>query len=191
MNYEKKADKIIEKFSSYTSGVRMLMLIQRGKEGGKGETNNKKTVRRITTNSGEFRNSLIELLEIKEKKKGIYRIYSCVNSRNINKAIRIFKQRQLDADYFAEDQKYKFYTDIKNNWISAVMNPSTKETSLFILDIDEGQDVKEVKERLSQITRNYTSYETKNGHHIVSMPFNPELLKGVHILKDGLLLLDY
>jgi len=26
------------------------------------------------------------------------------------------------------------------------MNPSTKETSLFILDIDEGQDVKEVKE---------------------------------------------
>ena len=115
MNYEKKADKIIEKFSSYTSGVRMLMLIQRGKEGGKGETNNKKTVRRITTNSGEFRNSLIELLEIKEKKKGIYRIYSCVNSRNINKAIRIFKQRQLDADYFAEDQKYKFYTDIKNN----------------------------------------------------------------------------
>lgn len=190
-DYEEQADKIIAEFFNYTDGVRMLMLIHRSKEGGKLGDRNKKNVRKISNNRDEFREMLIELLKEKDKRSDVYRIYSCVNERNLDKAIRIFKQRQLDADYYDKDSKYKFYTDIKNSFLSALMSPQARNSTQFLLDIDDGLDIKTVKEKLTQITRNFITYKTKNGWHIISQPFNPTLLPNVPINKDGLLLLNY
>ena len=185
-----KVEKILEKFGGFdiTSGYRMLMLIDRSKNGK--DRNPKKSVRKISKNRKEFVEILQEFLDIKKEGE---RIYSCVNERDINKAIRIFKQNQLDADYYDEESRYSFYLDIKNRWISAIMRPQAKKESYFLLDIDtkDKKEVDEIKTRLCKISSNFIKYETKNGYHIICPPFNPELLTGVEIKKDGMLLLDY
>lgn len=183
-----KEKKIFEKFGNYdiTSGYRLLILIDRDIQ----KRNRDASIKKISRNKEEF----IEALEflLKNKKEG-ERIYSCVNERDINKAIRIFKQNQLDADYYDDESKYSFYLDIKNRWISSMMKPQAKKTSYFLLDIDtkDKEELADIKNRLCKISANYVRYETKNGYHFICPPFNPELLAGVEIKKDGMLLLDY
>lgn len=183
-------EKILDKFENFdiTSGYRMLMLIDRSKCGK--DRNQKKCIRKISKNKEEFLKILQDFLEIKKEGE---RIYSCVNERDINKAIRIFKQNQLDADYYDEESRYSFYLDVKNRWISSIMRPQAKKTSYFLLDIDtkDKKEVDDIKTRLCKISSNFIKYETKNGYHIICSPFNPELLTGVDIKKDGMLLLDY
>ena len=187
---ENKVKKILCKFENFdiTSGYRMLMLIDRNKCGT--DRNTKKCIRRISTNKEEFIEILSEFLEIKKDSE---RIYSCVNERDINKAIRIFKQHQLDAEYYDEVSKNSFYLDIKNRWISAIMKPQAKKTSYFLLDIDtkDKEEVADIKARLCKISANYIRYEIKNGYHFVCPPFDPSLMSDIDIKKDGMLLLNY
>ena len=185
-----KTNKILEKFGNFNiiDGYRMLMLIDRNKCGK--DRNNKKCIRRISKDREEFIEILQEFLDIKKEGE---RIYSCVNERDINKAIRIFKQNQLDADYYDEVSRNSFYLDIKNRWISTLMRPQAKKTSYFLLDIDtkDKTELDDVKKMLCKISSDYIRYETKNGYHFICPPFNPELLSGIDIKKDGMLLLDY
>ena len=184
-----KLDKIIERFGDFTNGYRLLMLTHRSKDGVSDK--DRKVIKRISTNSDDFKKLLNELLIIKHESHLPYRIYSSVNSRNIKKAIRIFKQNQLNADYDNEENRNHFYSDIKNRWISALMQPQSKAESNFLIDIDEGDNLKEAITVLSTITRNVFKYKTKNGHHLITEPFNPERMNGWEIKKDGLILLDY
>ncbi len=183
-------EKILDKFENFdiTSGYRMLMLIDRSKCGT--DRNKNKSIRKISKNKEEFLEILQEFLDLKKDGE---RIYSCVNERDINKAIRIFKQNQLDADYYDEESRNSFYLDIKSRWISAIMRPQAKKESSFLLDIDTKDkiELEDIKKRLCKISSNYVRYETKNGYHFICPPFNPELLQGIDIKKDGMLLLDY
>lgn len=185
-----KIENILNKFENFdiTSGYRMIMLINRHKKGK--DRNPNKSIRKISKNKEEFIKILQEFLDIKKEGE---RIYSCVNERDINKAIRIFKQHQLDADYFDNESKYSFYLDVKNRWVSALMRPQAKKESYFLLDIDikNKNEVDDIVKRLRQITANFVKYQTENGYHIICPPFNPNLLSDVDIKKDGLLLLDY
>jgi hypothetical protein len=186
----KETEKILEKFDGFTDGVRLLMLIYRAKDGGK--DNNRKTFRRVSTSQDEFESILDEMVTMKKIANKSYRIYSCVNSRDINKAIRIFKQKQLEADYYDEDSKNGFYLDIKNRWISSLMKPQSKAESSFLIDIDENDDEKKANKIISNLVgRNFKKFKTKNGCHLVTPPFNPNLMKGFEIKKDGLLLLSW
>jgi len=189
-NINKETEKILEKFDGFTDGVRFLMLIHRTKDGG--NDNNRKTFRKISTNQDEFENILDEMITIKKTANKAYRIYSCVNSRNINKAIKLFKQKQLDADYYDEDSKNSFYLDIKNRWISSLMKPQSKADNSFLIDIDE-DDNKEKAEQIicNLVGRNFKKFNTKNGYHFITPPFNPQLMEGFEIKKDGLLLLSW
>ena len=187
-----KIKKILNKFGKFdiTNGYRMLMLIDRNKKGK--DRNSNKSIRKISKNKEEF----IEILkDFLNKKKENERIYSCVNERDINKAIRIFKQHQLEADYYDDESKYNFYLDIKNRWLSSLMRPQAKKENWFLIDIDTKSkfEVNYTVKRLRQITANFIKYETENGYHIICSPFNPNLLDGIDIdiKKDGLLLLDY
>ena len=184
----KKIEKILEKFENFdiTSGYRMMMLIDRTKGGN--EKN--RSIRRVSKNREEFIANLEFFLDLKKPQE---RIYSCVNERDVSMAIRIFKQRQLDNDYADEESRISFYSDIKNRWLSCLMNPQAKKESYFLIDIDtkEKEEVYKIVYKLGQITRNYIKYETKNGWHIIAQPFNPEFLNEVDIKKDGLILLDY
>jgi len=183
-----EADKIMTQFEGFTDGVRFLMLTHRSKDGGKNR-DRKQTFKKFSKNEKEFKEILIEYLEIMSKSKIPYRIYSSVNKRNVKKAMREFKRQQLDADY--DENPDNFYFDVKNRWISSAMRPSSREDTNFIIDIDEGEDVEKCIRKLAHITRNYIKYETKNGWHIIVQPFDPRLMEGWEIKKDGLLLLKY
>ncbi len=187
---KQKAKNLMEDFHGFTDGVRLVFLIHRNKEGG--ETNNTKTRKIITTNSKEFETALLELLQMQQNSEIPYRIYSSVNSRDIEKAIRKFKIEQLEADYYDTEQKHQFYLDIKNRWVGCLMQPAQKNTSFFIFDVDTKDDG-EALIALNGIPF-VKKYSTKNGWHIVTEPFNYttiKLPKDVEIQKDGLLLLSY
>ncbi len=197
-----RANHIFDEFKEFTDGVRCLFLIHRNKEGG--ETNNTKFRKIISKDSEEFRLELIKLVDEKER-AGIanppipYRIYSCVNARDIEKAIRQFKFEQLEADYYDSESRHSFYYDTKNRFVGALMSPSSrvKDSGLFILDVDnvEGRDM--MGEALTELARLdieiVRQYSTKNGWHILTKPFNPGLftISEIGINKDGLLLLSY
>ncbi len=180
---------ICEDFVDFTKGVRCLFLIHRNKEGG--ATNNTKTRKIITTDEKEYRDALAELLLEKSKSEIPYRIYASVNSRDFQKAIRKFKYEQLDADYFGEEAKNDFYLDIKNRFLGCLMQPASKAESYFIVDCDTVDNYEALKALSDkEIVK---MYRTKNGWHIITKPFNPELFNvpGCELNKDGLILLSY
>jgi hypothetical protein len=181
----------MSKFRNFTDGYRLILLLERSKESG--NVKDRKAIKKITRNSEEFENVLIEFLELQKTEYHNYRIYSCVNARNINKAITTFKHLQLDADSYSEKNRNEFYFDVKNRWLSCYMQPQNRIETNFLIDIDtvDEKEIKEYEEQLCQITRNFFRYKTKNGWHIISQPFNPNLLTKYPINKDGLLLLSY
>ncbi len=187
-----KVEKIIEKFDGFTDGVRMLMLCHRSKEGG--SNNERNNIRRISKNSEEFEEVLYYFMDIKKQNPKIpYRIYSALNKRDPKKAIQIFRQKQLDSEYNNNEEKENFYFDIKNRWISSLMKPQSRAEKNFLFDIDSDDEktIDDFKVDIVKVTRNYKIFETKNGYHAVTPPFNPEMMHGYDINKDGLLLLDY
>lgn len=189
-----KAEQIYNSFIDFVDGIRVLFLIHRNKEGG--ETNNTKTRKVITTNREEFFNELLKLVDEKERSEIPYRIYSSVNSRNINKAIRQFKYEQLDADYYGTEQLHNFYLDLKNRWIGCLMQPKQKAESFFLFDVDDvdGKDMCGETLKVLHGQHIIKQYKTKNGWHIITKPFNHTEIKlpeGVELKTDALLLLDY
>lgn len=186
---DKRIEKIMEKFDSFTNGYRFIMLCHRNKEGG--VNRDRKQIKKVSKNKEHFIDILSKMFEVIDRKKEIpYRIYSCVNARDIDKAIRNFKFLQLEADYYDTESRNSLYLDIKNRWFSALMRPNARTETNFLIDIDEDDDYEKIKSDLCKITRNQFEYKTKNGYHIITTPFNPALLKA-KINKDGLLLLYY
>jgi hypothetical protein len=169
------------------------MLILRGKEG------DRVAKRKISRNKEEF----IKIVdEFELMRKPGERIYSSVNSRDMNKAIREFKRRSLEADYYDQNNKEDFYYDIQNRWISCIMSPNCKAESNFLIDIDNviiddldiSLDISIIKEHLEQIkTEILFEYPTKNGYHIITNPFNPALWNDEfgEIKKDSLILISF
>lgn len=188
-----KAEQIFDTFKKYSDGVRVMFLIHRNKEGG--ETNNTKVRKIITKNKEEFRLELIKLVDEKERSKVPYRIYSAVNERNIKKAIRKFKFEQLEADYYDEEQSQQFYYDIKNRFIGCLMQPGSAGDSKFLFDCDSTDAWNGCIQQLGVLgIEIFDQYPTKNGWHVITPPFNPNLfnpIPDVGINKDGLVLLAY
>jgi len=182
--------------NEYRAGLRVLFLIRRSKEGG--GTNNDKIKKYVVNGEDEY-NERLETLERERKdllEKGIVtRIYASLNRRDINKAIREFKRQQLEADYYDEENKNRFYLDVKNKWISALMKPSSRADNLFLIDIDIEKVSTKVIETLEAINaETKLTYKTKNGWHIITTPFNPAELNGidgVEVKKDALMLVSY
>lgn len=186
---------IIEKFSD---GVRLIMLTQRSKEGGKVTRPDRVAKKRITTNGADFLKAFEEFKLEKDNAWGMtklpLRIYSSVNQRDLQKGIREFKMRQLEADYYDPKSRDEFYLDVKNRWISCLMKPSSRLETKFLIDIDDKAGLQNALEFIAlKGIEIIAQYETKNGHHIITQPFNPSNwdseLGEIH--KDGLMLLDF
>jgi len=190
-----KEEEIIEYFKDFTEGIRMIMLIHRGKEGGKNNQTDRFSKRKISTNKEEFGNILKEFLEEKRLSKLPLRIYSSVNKRDFEKGIREFKRQQLDADYYDKESRYKFYLDIKNRFLSSLMRPSSRKETKFLIDCDTAtkKSIGDIIDEAEKITNVILHYKTKDGYHLITEPFNPnEWNKELgEIKKDALLLLDY
>jgi hypothetical protein len=194
--YKDQAVQIAVRFPDFTEGCRVLFLIQRASDGG--HTNNSKLRTYITRNNDEWIEALAKLLQEKEQYLEIpLRIYQTLNARNIEKGIRQYKMMQLEADYYDTDSRQWFYIDARNRIVSALMRPNVSETSMFIIDIDtkDGAVFQNVMLSLKEIGQEaVTYYDTKNGFHIITNPFNPALLKlpeNCELKKDAMMLLAY
>ena len=179
--------------ASFKDGVRVLLLMLRHKSGGSARTDRKATQKIITTSVEEFDEALKEL---RERHQGEERIYGSINPRNLAKAIRIFQYRQLDASFFAPEDRDSFYLDLENRWISCLKSPKAAADSLFLIDVD--WNTPEDTEKLFKIGEELAakkievvdSYPTKNGAHIITKPFNPSIVS-FPVMKDSLMLWSY
>lgn len=181
--------------SSFKDGVRVLLLMLRAKDGGSAKTDRKATKKIITQSAAEFDEALAELRALWQPEQ---RIYSTINSRSIDKAIRIFRYRQLDAEYFAEEDHHSFYLDLENRWISCLKDSKASLGSLFLFDFDNDMPGK------TQLFHNFyiptslynvvDTYATRNGHHVITTPFNPSEvapeLRAI-LMKNALMLWSY
>lgn len=192
--YEQETKAIFENFKEFTTGYRVLFLLHRKKE--RGATNNTKVRKEIVNGPKEFYEKLYKLVVEANESILPLRIYSAVNERDFEKAIRQFKYEQLDADYYDTNSRDGFYLDLRNRFIGCLMQPNTrhKGSSLFIFDIDGDQRaVGEVLQQIPDDVEIVKQYATKNGWHIVTKPFNHTNIKhpALEIKTDGLLLLKY
>lgn len=179
----------------FTSGCRVLFLIQRARDGG--HTNNSKLRAYITRNQEEWIIALAKLLQEKAEYPDLpLRIYQTLNARDIEKGIRHFKGAMLDADYYDTEQRQWFYLDVRNRIISALMKPQSKAQSYFLFDVDtkDGDSLWAFEISISLRTEIVHKYETKNGWHIITMPYNYTkmvLPPYVELKKDAMMLLAY
>ena len=108
-----------------------------------------------------------------------------------------FKREQLEADFYDETNRNNFYFDIRNRWISSLMQQNARVETLFLIDIDNiigNKNISYIEKHLSTIEAEIIcKYETKNGIHLITKPFNPNLFNNEfgEIKKDALLLLDF
>lgn len=174
------------------TGYRILMLIKRKKDGSKDPSNSdRKCIRKITSCPEQFDAVLAELSSIRKDDE---RIYSSVNARSMPKAIRMFKERQLQNDYESTENKEAFYLDIQNRFLSCLQNPSCKASSYFLIDVDHKlmDKVEATKDLLTKHTEIVFEQQTINGFHLVTHAFNPNAVEfmDLSIKKDDILFLE-
>lgn len=188
------------KLLPFSTGIRCILLLQRKKEGGPSNENNRCFRRVMTRNSEEFFKAIEELEKEKQrmfKENGrLCRIYSSVNSRDVNKAIRQFKKDMIDNDYNPDDLRQGFYLDIKNRFIHCLMQHTCKAESNFMFDLDDccERSLASIEKELIKYTEIVLRYQTKNGFHIITKPFNFHELQNdgrFEVKPDGLLLISY
>ena len=193
---EMLAEMIVHNAWGFTCGVRVQMLINRSI--GNSNKGSKRWVSKlISTSHKEFKQNIIKLLHQMHHlgNPGI-RLYSCVNERSLEKGVKRFMTRQIEVMNRLEE--WDFYKDIQNNMVSCLMKPESRQgRGMFLVDIDSKHPVtvfgvyRCLKENNIEV---FHKYETPNGIHVITKPFNPRLLshiKKVEVKKDGLLLLHY
>lgn len=178
------------KKENFRYGWRVIMLHQRNKEG-RHNRPDYHSVKRISNSEDEFEEQLQELRKMKGDTPNL-RIYASVNARNIDDAIRKFKFEQLEADYYDDEQRYQWYKDIKNRWIGALMTLSSRAETHFLIDCDcnEGESSNETRVILGRSTNILLEYETPNGVHFITEPYNPNETPGLEIKKDALMYIE-
>lgn len=156
----------------YQVGVRTLMLTGRHKDG----VEHDRKLLRISYNDIEFQKQLGSLIEQLQPGE---RIYASAGRRDVNKAMRLFKERQLATDY--DPQPLKFYQRLETAWFAALMSPNSQEKKVWLFDCDSQEDFVHVANDLDEVSFkvplcNMYDYPTKTGFHIVINPFNKSLL---------------
>lgn len=183
---------ILQRFEQFTHGVRVMMLIDRGiSNSNKGS---KRWINKlISTNTDEFAKNLEILIEQQYSiNNPDIRLYSCVNPRKLEKAINYFQHRQLDLNSLEE--KLYFYRKINDRFCSSLMQPENRDGNLFLIDYDKSDAG--IASLMLQLEKNnieiLSQYKTPNGWHLITSPFNPNILneiENVETKKDALILL--
>lgn len=170
----------------FTDGFRGIMLIRRNKDGGEGNAQ-RKSIKRISSDTTEWKAYIRELRDMQLSTHSGHRIYSSLNSRNINKVIYEFKRRQLDLEAGGLEEYWNFYIDIENRFFSSFMNPSAREQKNFLIDCDSDEEYKKAVMQLNGLGLILYEYPTKNGMHIITKPFNQLDFEPMQVKKDDLM----
>ncbi len=169
---------------SFKEGYRGILLICRNKDGQIGNAQ-RKSFKKITNGIKEWEEAVEKFRHLRDSSYPTHRIYSSVNSRNMNKAIHEFKRRQLEFDYGNNTELDEFYRDIENRFFSCLMNPTCRNESHFLIDCDTPEEHAHALAVLDPSLVVF-DYPTKSGRHIITKPFNPTGID-IEIHKDDLL----
>ncbi len=174
--------------AQFRNGVRILMRTLRAKDGGKVTDPDRVADRVVSRNIEEYDDLLAQMLR---RRTGRERIYSTADARDMHKAIRLFKERQLEADYYDVTSRDSFYADIHNRWISALVSPRCAVGTTFLVDVDDAQALTIAETEIaSNGLEILHTYPTKNGKHIILRPFNPQLVS-FEVKKNSMMLVAY
>lgn len=190
---EHEAKNLVLDFREFTIGTRCLMLLHRTKDGGENKEYHRRNGIYVTHNTNEYLTALINLLSLKALSVKPYRLYASCNPRDIKKAERAFKMDMLMCDFDDGENKDFFWARLESKWVSALMAPGSRKSSKFLIDVDGSE--KSIQETLKWLEHNkvviYKQYQTPNGWHVVTAPFNPNdfNVPDAEIKKDGLLLI--
>lgn len=193
---EHRTNQIFDDFKDFTDGVRVLLLLQRTKDGGANDEEKRAFETYTTYSPEEFKEKLFNLLLIKSTIKDNVRIYLSANPRNIKKVIRYTEQQLLDAHYSSEEMQNSVYKKLLKKPRHFLMQQSCKDGSLFLIDVDDldGKDTSDIAiKKIAELgIEEVKRYRTKNGWHFVVKPFNLALWDcHGEVKKDPLILLDY
>lgn len=167
-------------------GIRGMFLIDRKL---------KKTIEtRIVQNVYEYKQYFVEC--IKQKKvKGHTRLYASVNDRDIDKALKRFKEQMLLMDYSPEVQRNEFLFKLDKSFQHYLFQPNARKSKFFLIDIDDDSQAlfDKVMGVVDKESDTIATYKTPKGAHIVCEPFNIKHLKDLDVTvhKDGLILLAH
>ncbi len=193
---EAKSNAIFDDFIDFSDGCRMLILLERKKDGGHNKEERRTLQTRFTFSPEEYKRAIKEMLLLRLLNPEA-RLYASVNSRNIKKVIQQVETELLWCHYSDEVNRLSTYKKLIKSARHFVMQQTCANDSLFIIDADniEGRDIyAEVLIKCAKLNIDIVKcYKTKNGWHIVTKPFNPNLWDSSfgEIKKDGLILLDY
>lgn len=190
----KETDALCEEFAQFSDGMRMLILLQRKKDGG----HNKEEIRMLETvftfDEESFKRGVLKMLLLRLLHPTA-RLYLSVNPRSMHKIIRKIEIELLECHYCDEVKRDYTYKKLIKAPRHFVMQQANKAGNLFILDVDdvEGRDMYgEALQWLAETNIDIIkTYRTRNGWHIITEPFNPGLFKFGEVKVDGLLLLKY
>ena len=171
----------------FQDGIRGIFLLLKKKDGGTGNTK-RKSLKMISNNKDEWKEIIIYFMNLKLNCPFYknHRIYASINSRNIEKAIHLFKVRSVDIDFGSISERDLFYTDIENRFFSCLMSPDCRKQSNFLIDCDSIDEYNDAKLLIPEDLVLF-DYETKNGRHIITKSFNPQQYKDITIDKDNLI----
>lgn len=193
---KQRSEAIFNDFVDFSDGARMLILLERKKDGGHNKEERRNIATKFSFSSEEYKNAIHEMLLMRV----LYpetRLYASVNPRKIKSIIRKIEEELLDCHYSNDPEKNLFtHKKIIKSPRHFFMQQSCAETSLFVIDVDdiEGRDTQgEALEECARLNVDILkTYRTKNGWHFITKPFNPSLWKHEsEIKKDALILLDY
>jgi hypothetical protein len=149
----------------FMEGSRILMLKSRHKDG----VEKQRTIIKHTRARDDF---IWELEIMASEMLPNERIYASAGPRDTARAIRLFKERQLDADYSADPME--FYGNLSARWTSCLMDPKAQAGKLWMFDCDSADDLAETTCALDQHYNRALrhQYATKSGYHIIVEPFD-------------------
>jgi hypothetical protein len=181
--------KLIEHQDEFKTGTRVLMLKGRNKDGVLRQ--NQRTISLISHSESEFDKHLNTLLNLQCFGE---RIYASAGERSVAKASRIFRERQLASEY--DDFPAEFYRKLHDRWVSCLMSPQSQDKKVWLFDWDQDSkrpysDLYAMVNALSKIIH---TYETKNGRHILTHPFDKSTLSSIdrmHLHENALMLWGY
>lgn len=148
-----------------------------------------RTILRVSYHREDFDHHLESLGALAQDNE---RIYASAGARDVDKAMRLFKERQLAADY--DPRPADFYENLETRWSSCLMAPASQAEKFWLFDCDGGSDAvnvnAELKEHYDRPFEPYR-YASKSGTHIVVQPFDRSKLtdKSRSLIHENAILL--
>lgn len=193
---EKEAEEIFAEFSQFSEGARMIMLLERKKDGGHNKEELRNLATRFTFSGEEYKRAIRDMLVLQL----LYpesRMYTSVNPRKMTKVIQQIERELLELHYCKDDVQVEYtHKKLIKSPRHFFMQPQCADGSLFVIDVDDEEGIDSSAEALKEAERVgveiLKTYKTKNGWHFVTKPFNPALwTHKSEVKKDALILLNY